>query len=160
MSYVVIRVRGGIGLRHDIRRTLHLMRLNKVNHCVILPETPSSKGMLQKTKDYITWGSISKETLARLLMQRGKLEGNDRISDTHINKNSPYTSVLKFSDAILKGETEFGGLKDVKPLLRMPPPRKGWGGIKRSFVNGGALGYRGDAMEDLVNRMLDAPPKR
>jgi large subunit ribosomal protein L30 len=36
------------------------------------------------------------------------------------------------------------------------PPRgaKGWGGIKRSYVVGGALGSRGDDIKALVERMI------
>jgi len=50
-------------------------------------------------------------------------------------------------------------VKDVaglKRVFRLHPPRgsKGWGGIKRSFVVGGALGPRGDAIKPLVERMI------
>ena len=40
--------------------------------------------------------------------------------------------------------------------IRLSPPRKGYGrkGIKVSFKAGGALGYRGDKINDLVKRML------
>jgi large subunit ribosomal protein L30 len=44
----------------------------------------------------------------------------------------------------------------LKPVLRLHPPRgsKGWGGIKRSYTVGGALGFRGEAIRDLVSRMM------
>ena len=50
-------------------------------------------------------------------------------------------------------------MKDVdglKPIFRLHPPRgsKGWGGIKRAFTVGGALGFRGEAISALVGRML------
>ena len=39
MAYAVIRIRGRIGVRRDIADTLKMLRLHKVNHCVIVPET-------------------------------------------------------------------------------------------------------------------------
>ena len=45
-------------------------------------------------------------------------------------------------------------MKDVKPLFRLTPPRKGYEGVKRSFQNGGALGYRGAKINDLIQRMM------
>ena len=154
MSYVVIRVRGGINIRHDIRMTLELLNLNRVNHCTVIPRNDSTAGMLQKVKDYVTWGEVTEETLARLLIMRGRLEGNDPISDAHIKKVSSYKSIMGLSSALLKGETRLTSVRDMKPVLRLHPPRKGWGGIKRSFTNGGALGYRGNSMDDLIGRML------
>ena len=45
----------------------------------------------------------------------------------------------------------------MKRVFRLHPPRgsKGWGGIKRSHVNGGALGPRGDAIGALIERMVE-----
>ena len=47
-------------------------------------------------------------------------------------------------------------MSNLKRVFRLHPPRgtKGWGGIKRSFVVGGALGPRGSEIENLVERML------
>ena len=42
----------------------------------------------------------------------------------------------------------------IKPVFRLHPPIKGYEGNKRSWKNGGALGYRGDAINDLIARML------
>lgn len=41
-------------------------------------------------------------------------------------------------------------------FFAMQPPRKGYGrkGIKRPFANGGALGNRGDKINDLLTRMM------
>ena len=38
--------------------------------------------------------------------------------------------------------------------LRMHPPRKGYEGILRSLSNGGALGYRGEKVNELIKRMI------
>ena len=54
MAYVVIRVRGIPDVNRDIAHTMDLLGLNRVNHAVVVPETDSIKGMLQKAKDYVT----------------------------------------------------------------------------------------------------------
>ena len=43
-----------------------------------------------------------------------------------------------------------------KKFYRLNSPKKGFGrkGIKKSFAVGGALGYRGDKMNDLIQRMI------
>ena len=81
MTYAVIRVRGIVNVRSEINDTLKMLRLNRVNHCVILPEMKSYAGMLQKAKDYITWGEIMPETLAKMIHSRGRLIGDKKISD-------------------------------------------------------------------------------
>ena len=71
MTYAVIRVRGSVNVREDIKDTLKMLRLNRVNHLVFLPENDSYAGMLQKVKDYVTWGEIKPETLAKIIIRRG-----------------------------------------------------------------------------------------
>jgi large subunit ribosomal protein L30 len=41
----------------------------------------------------------------------------------------------------------------MKPLFRLHPPRKGYKGIRNSVKEGGSLGYRGEAINDLAKRM-------
>jgi len=60
MTYAAVRVRGIVNVKPDIKRTLQLFNLTRVNHCVILEENKSTKGMLQVAKDYITWGYFDK----------------------------------------------------------------------------------------------------
>ena len=41
-------------------------------------------------------------------------------------------------------------------IFRLNSPRKGYGrkGLKTQYQNGGALGYRGAAINDLIKRMV------
>ena len=61
MSWAVVRVRGQVNIKPKIKRTMKIMRLNRVNHCVIIPENEVYKGMLNIVKDYVTWGEIDSE---------------------------------------------------------------------------------------------------
>ena len=154
MTYAVIRVRGSVNVREDIKDTLKMLRLNRVNHLVFLPENDSYAGMLQKVKDYVTWGEIKPETLAKIIIRRGKLKGGKKITDPYIKKNSKYSSVLAFAKAVAKGEAKYNDLKDIKPVIRLHPPVKGYEGVKRSYRVGGALGYRSEDINKLIDRMI------
>ncbi len=153
-THAVIQVRSLINIRKDIRRTLELLRLNRVNHCIILHEDAISKGMLQKVKDYVTWGEIKPEVLARMILTRGKLEGGVQITPAYIKSNTEFGTPLDFSKAVVDGQIKYSSLEAVKPLFRLHPPLKGYEGIKRAYNVGGALGYRGDNINDLILRML------
>ena len=150
--YAVIRVRGQPDVNVDIRRTMELMNLTRVNHCVIVPENDVSKGMLQKAKDYITWGEVSEETLTEMIRVRGRLSGDNAITDEYLKENTDFGSIAEMARSLMSG----GKMKDIdaKIVFRLHPPAKGYEGNKRSYRNGGALGYRGEAINELIARML------
>ena len=58
-----------------------------------------------------------------------------------------------FAKKVAAGKARLRDVPGLKPVLRLHPPRRGWEGIKRSFTEGGALGYRGDAINALLRRM-------
>ena len=137
----VIRIRGLTGVRYDIDATLKKLRLDKKNYCVVVPKTPSYVGMIRKVKDYVTWGGIDEKTYNDLIEKR-KEEFKGRTSD-----KKGKIAYNKFTDA---------DGKKIKKVFRLNSPRKGYGrkGIKFSFSNGGALGYRGDKINDIIQRMI------
>ena len=65
--FLVIRVRGTTGVIKNIADTLDMLRLNRISHAVLVEENPSYEGMLQKAKDYITWGEIDAEFVAAMI---------------------------------------------------------------------------------------------
>ena len=74
MSVVaVVRVRGHAKIHRDAVKTMNMLRLNRPNHCVLLPLNTTTKGMLQVVKDYVTWGEISADTIVELLKSRGEV---------------------------------------------------------------------------------------
>ena len=153
MAYAVVRVRGQPDVNKDIRYTMGLLGLTRVNHCVVLPETPSVKGMLQMVKDYCTWGEIDEETLSAMIKTRGKITGDKEITEEYL-RDKGFGSAGELAKAMIENDYRMRDMEDAKPVFRLHPPIKGYEGNKRSFRNGGALGYRGEAINDLINRML------
>ncbi len=154
MAYAAVRVRGIINVKPDIKKTMNLLNLTRVNHCVILEENPSTKGMLQVAKDYITWGEIDKTSLSKLINARGRLEGGKELSEDHLKTTTSYNTVDKLVDAIISSKFKYKEIPNIKPIFRLSPPKKGYEGIKRSFVNKGALGYRGKEINRLIEKMI------
>ncbi|MFW6383468.1 MAG: uL30 family ribosomal protein [Nanoarchaeota archaeon] len=119
---VIILVRGLVNVRHDIKKTLLLLGLQKKFACVIKSKDKETLGMVHKVKDYVTWGEINEETYNELVEKRG----------------------LKTSDGSLK------------KYFRLHPPQGGFErkGTKTGYSAGGALGYRAEKINDLVQKMI------
>jgi large subunit ribosomal protein L30 len=154
VAYAIVRVRGHSKIKGDIEDTMKLMHLNRPNHCVVLPENETVRGMLYKTKDYVTWGEVDETTLAKMIKARARMEGDAPVDDESVKAVTKYTSIIALARAVDKGEVALTSLDGIKPLFRLSPPRKGYEGNKRSYQNGGALGYRGKDINKLIERML------
>lgn len=116
-----IRLRGKFNLKKEVEVTLTLLGLDRKNKCLILKKpTKVDLGMLNKAKDYITYGEISENTLKKLL-----------------DKKKPNKQT------------------DKKIILRLPNPKKGFKSIKKGYGQGGDLGYRGDKINELLERIIE-----
>jgi len=151
---VVVRIRGTVGVRRDVEHTLKLLRLVRKFHAVIIDDRPDYMGMLQKVKDYVTWGEIDAETLAELLRKRGRLTGNKKLSED-IVKELGYESIEDFAKAVIEFKAELSDIPGLKPIFRLHPPK---GGFKRTtkkmYTDRGETGYRGKDINELLRRMI------
>lgn len=120
----LILIRGLKGMRKDIKVALYTLRLRKKHACVVIENRVSNRVAALKCKDYIAYGEIDDATLKMLLEKRGKKD--------------PYK----------KGH--------LKKFFSLHPPKGGFErkGIKTPFKQGGALGYRGARINDLIRKML------
>ena len=156
MSWIVVRVRSNVNVERSIRETMDYLNLTKVNHAVIIPENDQYHGMLQKAKDYITWGEATEATVEKMLAERGRMSGDSPLTDDVVKESTDFKNIQEFAKSVTSGDSTVKDVPGLKRVFRLHPPRgpKGWGGIKRSFVIGGALGARGDAINNLVERMI------
>ena len=151
----VIRIRGVVGRNYTIKKTVNLLRLNRTNHCVIIDNRPTYTGMLQKAKDVLTWGELTHDSVHNLLLKRGRLSGNKQITDEYIKNNSNFSSIDDFIKKFLTFEADLSDIKGLNPVFRLHPPLKGHRrrGVKYPHTVGGALGYRGSEINDLIKQM-------
>ena len=156
MSFLVIRARSDRGVTRKIRETMAMLNLTRVNHATIVMDNPSYRGRLQKSKDYITWGDANAELIEKMISERGRLVGDKPITDADVKEATNYSSIKEFAAAIASGDATIKDMPEMKRVFRLHPPRgpKGWGGLKRTYVIGGALGPRGEDISALVERMI------
>lgn len=149
----VIRIRGRVDVPPDVKKTLELLRLHKKFHATIIDDRPSYLGMLKKVQEWVTWGEIDAETLALLLRRRGRLRGNVKLTDEYIRKYG-YSSIEDFAKAIVECKATLKDIPNLKPIFRLHPPVGGFkGSTKKHYKEGGELGYRGEAINELIRRM-------
>ncbi|MBC7129996.1 50S ribosomal protein L30 [Candidatus Bathyarchaeota archaeon] len=149
-----VKVRGTIRAPLKVRETLQMLNLKRTNYAVLIDNRPSFIGMLRTAQNFITWGEVSRETIALMLEKRGRLAGNKKITGDYLKKIG-YNSIEELADAIFNCKVEYWNLPGVQPYFRLHPPTKGFKGkIKKSYSMGGELGYRGDAINELIRRMV------
>ena len=124
---IVILIRSRINLAPKIRQTLDCLRLKRRLHARIIRVNPEIEGMLHRIKDYATWGSCDLATLR---------ESIDFTRLEHVRSDD---------DQLLDA------------VLRLDPPRKGFGDIHEPFnraTGRGTLGDRGEQIMELVLKMV------
>ena len=151
--FAVVKVRGTISAQRETRETLDMLRLDRTNNAVLIDNRPSYIGMLYRVQNYVTWGEVSKETVALLLKKRGRFAGGKKLTDESVEKLG-YKSIDALADAIASCKAEFQKLPNVQPVFKLRPPSKGFKGkTKKSFSAGGEAGYRGEKINELIKRM-------
>ena len=151
---VVVKIRGTVSAQKETRETLDFLHLGHTNHAVLIDGRAAYKGMLQRVNSYITYGEPTKETVAMMLQKRARLAGDKKITDEYVNKVG-YKTIDDLAEAIVSCKVQFQKLPDIEPRFKLHPPSKGYKGkTKKGFKAGGEAGYRGEAINDLVKRMV------
>ena len=138
---VAVRIKGSIGLDDARRRTLEYLRLKRVHTAVLLPDTPSIRGMLRKVERYVTWGTPSGKTIYKILKRSGV--GKDDLEKLGLQSLESLAEKLKTDPNIL-------WKLRLKPA-RFGPPKGGYKRtIKRPYRYKGEYGVRDEAIDQLV----------
>ncbi|PSQ44857.1 50S ribosomal protein L30 [Halobacteriales archaeon SW_7_68_16] len=136
----VVQLRGEVNVAEDVEDTLSMLNLHAVNHCTLVPDRDSYRGMVTKVNDVVAHGEPSAETVATLLRTRGEpVEGDADIDDAWVESNTDYGSVDELATALAGDETALQE-QGLAPVLRLHPPRSGHDGLKQSRAEGGQLG--------------------
>lgn len=140
--FAVIRLRGSVGLKDEIEDTLNMLRLHRKMHCVLIKDTGSMKGMLQKSRNWITWGEIDDDTLRLMITKRGRKSKNDRLTDPEVD------------DVFKKAKENEKIPEGIDPVFRLSPPSRGFKKSIKQHYPDGELGYRGKEINELLKRMI------
>ncbi|MEM4605514.1 MAG: uL30 family ribosomal protein [Candidatus Pacearchaeota archaeon] len=99
-----VRIHGQVGLSKEVEETLKRLRIRKKYNLVFIDENDKVKvGMIKRVKDYIMYGKISDDLVEKIIEARGELKE--------------------------EGKKVKKSLENVKPWIRLHPPR---GGFKKS----------------------------
>ena len=152
---VVIRIKGLVEIRGEFAETLNRLRLRRKYSCVIAREKPEIIGMIEKVRNFVAYGKISKEMLVELIKKRGKPDktmkgekGSKEKVEINVEKDAEKIASEFFESKVEKKLEDFG----LKPFFRLHPPR---GGIKsKEHFPRGVLGDHGEKINELLRRML------
>lgn len=152
-SLLVIRIRGTINVSKREEDTLKMLRVERNNYATIIDNRPDYKGMLQKAKDWITWGEPTIDTVKAILEKRGRAPGDKQITEEYI-KEIGFESFEDLAAKLVNCEVSINKIEGIKPFFRLHPPKKGFKkSVKRPYRNKGELGYRGEDINELAIRM-------
>ncbi len=143
----IVRVRGLWGVKPKIKTTLHKLNLTRVNHITFVPDNGYSRGMLKICKDYVAYGTVSKDLLKRILIKKGEVTRYKKIKDD----KDKMAGLDEFIDSLDQGKItlkKFG----IKPLIRSKPPKHGYKSVKKAYPYG-SLGQWPD-LDKLIERMF------
>ena len=144
MKIIIVRISGRVGVRHDIKRSLDILRILKKHAAVIIEDKPEIMGMVDKLKHFIAYGELDDETARLLVEKRGRLPGDKPVDSK---------KVIEFMNEFMKGKKKMEEI-GLKPFFRLSPPK---GGFKRSIKQmypKGVLGNYGKNINGLIKRML------
>ena len=149
----VVQLRGEVNVSTDIRDTLEMLNLGRVNHATLVPERDSYEGMIAKVNDYVAFGEPSADVVATVIRKRASpAEGSAAITDEYVTEHTSFDDVDALAEALVAEETTLGD-EGLSPTLRLHPPRGGHDGVKNPVVDGGSIGYHST---DEIDRLLEA----
>ncbi|MCH7661956.1 MAG: 50S ribosomal protein L30 [Euryarchaeota archaeon] len=150
----IVQIRGEVNMSYDVEDTLSMLNLHRVNHCALVPEHETFRGMITKVNDHVAYGEPSQEVIETLIRTRAEpAEGSDEIDDEWLSENTEYDSVEALAEALVTEETTLRE-QGLTPVLRLHPPRGGHNGIKHPTKEGGQLGkHTTEEIDDLLTAM-------
>lgn len=159
--FFVIRVLGTYGVAPKVRKILQLLRLLQINNGVFLRVNKATVNMLVRVAPYVTWGAPSVKTVSDLIYARGfaRVHGQ-RIPITNnalVNKQLGAFNIKCVEDVIHEIATcgkQFKRVNTWLNVFKLNTPTGGWVAKKINYVEGGDAGFRGDAINALLAKML------
>lgn len=150
----IVQLRGPVNVDKDVRDTLDMLHLGRVNHCTFVPDTASYRGMITKVADLVAVGEPSPSTVATLLRRRGEpVDSEADIGDAWVAEETDFESVDALAEALCAEEVTLTDV-GIEPVLRLHPPRGGHEGIKHHRSDGGQLGHHDtDEIDALLEQM-------
>ncbi|TNJ27443.1 Ribosomal protein L7 [Giardia muris] len=157
--YLVIRIRGIVGVAPKPRTILALFRLRQINNAVFIRCNTATLGALRLIDPYVTYGEPSLETVRALVYKRGfaSVGGmrvpivDNELIDEHLGEHG----LLCAEDVVHELYTcgpHFGEASRFLWPFKLSPPKLR--SKANAFTEGGDFGYRGSYINSFVADMI------
>jgi large subunit ribosomal protein L30 len=154
MMQALVQLRGEVDMSYEVQDTIDMLNLGRVNHCTLVPETDTYRGMITKVNDWVAHGEPSVDVVSEVLRSRGEAaEGDEELTDEWVADNTDYDGIDALAEALVAEETT---LRDqgLSPVLRLHPPRGGHRGVKHPAREGGQIGkHTTEEIDELLHDM-------
>lgn len=153
---LAIRIDGTPNVKPPEELTLNSLRMKSRYSAVLLHDSPSVRGMLQRIKDHITWGEAKKGDIERLLSNRARTPEGLGLTSKFVKNKGDLAGVREVISGLYSGKVTLSKLWEmgIEPYFRLHPPRGGFPkSSKRPFADGGELGYRKEGLGKLLVKM-------
>ena len=158
---VAIQVRSQCGISPKPKKTMQLLRLSKINQCVILKNNECIRNMLQIVKDYVAFGFVEYELLRKLVYLRGYGKiGRNKVKLTNENIENAFDGKYRCVEELLA--VIYYGSEDMKKVLnflvplKLNTPKRGYSKKNKikTFIQGGATNNHHELLGELLEKML------
>lgn len=153
---VAIRIDGTPNVRPPEELTLTALRMKGRYNAVLLPDNPSTRGMLQRIKDHATWAEAKREDIELLLSKRARTPEGLGLTTEYIKSKSDFAGLREVVSGIYSGKVTLRSLREmgIDPCFGLHPPRGGFpNSSKRPYADSGELGYRKEGLGKLLAKM-------
>ena len=150
----IVQLRGEVNMSQDVRDTLTMLNINRVNHATFVPETDTYRGMITKVNDYVAHGTPSVDVVETLIRTRAEPEeGSADVTDEWVSENTDFEDIESLAQAVYDEETTLRE-QGLSPVLRLHPARGGHRGQKHVTKEGGQLGkHETEQIDELLEAM-------
>lgn len=160
------RHRGNRIASQSVIKLLRDMKLPRKYQGVFLKLTDETKALLAAVEPYVSWGFPSIKMVRDLVFKYGftKSQGTDKRKKTPISSNIQVEKALGSSNIICIEDIvhelftvgkNFDAANNFLCQFALQAPKSGWEKAKGlHFMKGGECGYRGDAINELLEAVL------
>ena len=76
----VLRIKGQVGLKREVKETLHRLRLRRKYVCVVFDKPNEAQmGMIKSLRNFVAFGEITDATYKKIVEVRGKKDGDGKL---------------------------------------------------------------------------------
>ena len=162
LPIIIIRICGQWErIPKEIQLILAKFHLKELNNAIILFYNMENFKMVKLIESYVTWGYINKYLIEDLLRKRGSVTlGNNEpneLDNVQIENSLGRLGIVCIEDIIFELTKETKNARDVLNYLGYFKLEKNDDGFDKAnicFEKGGAQGFRGDKINELLKKMI------